>query len=485
MKAPARICLLGSLEERLRSHLMSHPKGHERAAVVLFRRHTHEIPDLPTSDRLVAFDVIPFEESWITSSSASHVDFDLAPLRDLFRRCEDEALVFGFVHNHPNGFPEFSDRDHENERKLLNAISNRNGDAVHLVAMLLVDGKWIARTRSALAPDVAVDVRHTLVLGDYRIHLHGIKTPPEEDAQDDVLARQAAAFGRPFVRQMKSLRIAVLGCSGTGSPTGTLLSRSGAGELLFFDPDKLANTNLNRVRGARKADIGAPKGSWLRDYVKRLDLGTAAAGYDQHVDRPELIDALATCDLIVGCTDDEIGRDVANMACYFYAAPFIDMGLGGWISKDANGDIRLRGHYGRISTVFPECGECLHCQGVISNEGIRRQYALRDDPNLTEDELRERYLTGGGEQAPGVGPFTSAVGDFAVATIFDLLSGFRRFPDTLRKDQFLIDFVLMELRSPETKKIEDCPRCGKRDFLVKADRFRLGRPMFGVRNVAL
>src|SRR5438093_6580630 len=122
----ARITLLESQDHQLRNFLQSHPDGHERAAVVLFRRLHRPINGLPSSDRYIAVEVHPFEEAWITSSSSSHIAFELKYLREYFRRCDEESLVFGFVHSHPAGFPDFSDVDEENERTLLGALRNRN-----------------------------------------------------------------------------------------------------------------------------------------------------------------------------------------------------------------------------------------------------------------------------------------------------------------------------------------------------------------------
>src|SRR5437867_3479504 len=118
MNSP-RITLLGSQDQLLRSYLQAHPDSHERAAVVLFRRLHREVDGLPHSDRYIALEVHPFEEAWISSSSSSHIAFELKFLREFFRRCDEESLVFGFVHNHPAGFPDFSDVDEENERTLL------------------------------------------------------------------------------------------------------------------------------------------------------------------------------------------------------------------------------------------------------------------------------------------------------------------------------------------------------------------------------
>lgn len=229
MDAP-RICLLGSQATELAAYLDSHPNGHERAAVVMFRRFRSKLAELPSSDRFVAVEITPFHEHWLTGSSAIHFEYSLRVLRPFFQRCEDEGLVFGLVHNHPHGYHDFSGQDDENERVLLQAIANRNGKDCHLVAIVRCDGQWHARVRYGQTPDQAVSVRHIAVLGD-RVELHDVPRTGNLAEEEDTWARQAAAFGRPFVDKLRSLRIGVVGCSGTGSPAATVLARAGIGEL--------------------------------------------------------------------------------------------------------------------------------------------------------------------------------------------------------------------------------------------------------------
>lgn len=477
----ARITLLKSQETALRDFLGSHPLGHEKAAVVLFRRLHRPVEGLSDSDRYVAVDVIPFSDEWITDSSPTHLQFRLQPLREIFRRCKEESLVFGFAHNHPTGYPSFSEVDEQNERTLLSALANRNGIDVHFVSLLWTSGKWVARTRCGREREVSISARHTIVLGD-RIELHGYA----ESAVDEggVLARQAAAFGEPFVNMLKSLRVAVVGGGGTGSPTVTLLARAGIGEIVVIDDDKLERTNLNRVRGSGMAEVGKNKAVNLKTFVHGLELGTVVAALEKLVDKSaEAVDALSSCDVIIGCTDDQIGRELLNSSLYAYAQAYIDVGLGGKVVADEEGNAKLRYHHGRVSTILPEFGECLFCQDVIRPEWIRHQYALRDNPEMTEEQARENYLEGGGEQAPGVGPFTSAVADFGVAGLFDLIRPFRRFPPELRRDLYMIDFVQTALRSKQEKNNFDCPYCQKKEHLLMSETYRLGRPSLGKANV--
>lgn len=476
-----RITLLSSLEERLVDHLESHPAGHERAAAILFRRISRPAPGLSQSDRYLAVAIEPFQDAWIASSSASHVAFHLKFLRDIFRKCEEESLVFGFAHNHPGGFSEFSDTDEDNERTLLQALTNRNGMNIHLVAMLWTNKTWKSRVRHGQTPTSVQHARHVLVTGrPLKIFAF------DAHSTDEISARQAAAFGSPFTRKLSSLRVGVVGAGGTGSPTITLLARAGVRELVVVDNDTLERSNLNRVRGAGVSDIGTNKARIAQSFISDLQLPTEISAFPTRVDDdPSALDAISSCDVIFGCTDDQIGREVLNTAAYVYAQPYIDVGLGGQIAIDNAGEPYLRYHYGRISTILPETGECLFCQGVIKEAWIQHEYALRANPRLAEAEARERYLVGGGEQAPGIGPFTSAAADFGVATLFDLIKPFRKFPPELRFDQFKVDFVKLELRSSAETNDLECVYCRQKTYLLLNEEYRLNRPALGKPSAAL
>lgn len=476
----ARISLLGSQDATLTRFLDSHPHGHERAAIVLFRRLHIDVNGLEDSDRYLAVEIIPFEDSWVTSSSGAHVAFELKYFRELFRRCEEESLVFGFVHNHPGGPADFSLIDDENEKTLITAIRNRNGEDIHFIAMLWSQGVWKARVRNGAEPHQTEAARHVLIVArPLRVHLNDPGLP-----DDELFARHSAAFGQPFVAQLQSLRIAVVGAGGTGSPTITLLARAGVGEIVVIDGDKLERSNLNRMRGASVSDVGRNKAQILKRFIDNLGLPVRVAALDSPVDQSaQTVDALASCDILFGCTDDQIGREILNASLYIYAQAYIDVGLGGQVSQDASAQPYLRYHFGRVSTILPESGECLFCQGVLKDTWIRHQYAVRQDPGLSETSARERYLEHGGEEAPGVGPFTSAVADYGVGTLFDLVRPFRKFRPEIRPDYFKIDFVQMELRSSQEKNDSDCIYCRQRLYLLKYEEYRLNRPALGKRNV--
>jgi hypothetical protein len=131
---------------------------------------------------------------------------------------------------------------------------------------------------------------------------------------------------------------------------------------------------------------------------------------------------------------------------------------------------------------MPESGQCLFCQGILHNTWIRTQFERRKNPDLSEEEMKEKYLEDGDTDAPGVGPFTSAAADFAVATLFDLVKPYRSFPPEIRKDFFKIDFVKMEISSHLTDGDPDCQYCYVKHFLLLKESNRLNRPILGKRD---
>lgn len=476
-----RLTILASHEEKLRSWLTGHPDGHERGALVLFRKFDRPVEGLPLSIRFVAVDVVQMDEDWILDSSPVHLRINLRKMTEIYLRCENEKLEVGFAHNHPNGCLEFSSKDDVNETNILRGLSGCNGLDTFLVSLLFAEGKWKARVRRGTSPRDLEAVRHVAILGsglDVHIEAGCLST-------SEVWNRQEAAFGKPFNAKLQSLRVLVLGGGGTGSGVATVAARGGVGELILVDGDVLDATNQNRVRGFQAQDVGHNKAKRLAHFINGIGLPTKVISIEHFIhESPEAIDALSSVDVVIGCTDDIAGRDIINQALYYYGLVLIDTGLTGKIDVDEDGHPYLRDHRGRVSCILPEYGACLRCQGVVTEDKLKYERALKSNPMLAELDaetlLREHYLVGGGEQAPGVGPFTSATADNAVATLFDLLRRFRKVPGDLRQDNVWIDFVHMTIHSNTPKSDTDCFCCGNRSILLKAEEgFRLDMPGLG------
>lgn len=477
-----RITLLGSQDSELQVWLNGDPEGHERAAIVIFRRLARTVNGLSLSNRFLAAELIKMSDDWVLESSATHLRINMRKFPEIYHRCEVDNLELGFVHNHPADADfYFSPVDDINERNILHGLSGCNGKRSFLVAMVLKDGIWHARMRQGVDPDNILPIRHISVISD-RIKLHGLSIP---DKSIETLKRQEAAFGKPFNSMLKSLRVAVVGVGGTGSPLATLLARSGIGELILIDGDVLDKTNMNRVRGYRVADNGKNKAKILAEFIESLGLDVRVSAVDKYLDQSgEAIDALSSADVVFGCTDDTTGRDLMNQAMYYYAQVYIDVGLTGFVDVDKDGHPYLRDHRGRVSCILPESGACLRCQRVVTEQKLQYEQAMKDRPELAKldpDILkRDYYLIGGGEQAPGVGPFTSATADNAIATFMNLLRPYRDISSELRQDNIWIDFIHMNIHSNAPIDNPECIYCSKQLLTVKSEgKYRLQIPRLG------
>lgn len=476
-----RITLLASLNRELKEWLQTHPERHERGAIVLFRRLSRPVAELPGSDRFLAIEIIKMTEDWILDSSERHFTINMRKLPEIYFRCENENLVLGFAHNHPNGVLKFSIQDDINEKNILHGLSGCNGQNVFLVSMLLAGDAWAARVRQGVNPDRKTPVRHLSILGS-NIELFGINIP---EALPETLVRQEAAFGKPFNAKLQSLRVAVVGLGGTGSPVATLLARTGIGELILIDGDKLEGSNMNRVRGYVKDDIGKNKAESLSAFIKSLNLDVKVVAYPYYLtDSGEAIDALSSADVIFGCTDDIAGRDLMNQALYYYGQVYVDLGLSGNVENDEDGVPILRSQKSRVSCILPEDGKCLECQDVINAQKLSNEEKFKANPelrNLDSETLeRDYYIIGGGVQSPGIGAFTSATADNAVATLMNLVRNFRKLPSDLRQDNIWIDFRHLNIHSNLPKDNVECIYCSKGLLLLKEEKkYRLDIPRLG------
>ena len=71
----------------------------------------------------------------------------------------------------------------------------------------------------------------------------------------------------------------------------------------------------------------------------------------------------------------------------------------------------------------------------------------------------------------------------AVATFYDLIKPYRKYPGEIRKDIVHIDFVRMEIASPGATGDKYCPYCKQGRFTLKKENHRLNRPFLGKRDV--
>jgi hypothetical protein len=234
------------------------------------------------------------------------------------------------------------------------------------------------------------------------------------DDVPDLYDRNIRAFGGPVQRVLGSLRVAVVGCGGTGSAVAEQLVRLGVRELDLIDPDNLSDSNVTRVYGSRLKDVGRPKVEVVADHLTGIMPTAQINAIQSMITSEDTARLLLDADIVFGCTDDNAGRMVLSRLATYLMAPVIDCGV--LLSSDAHN--HLDGIHGRVTVLHP-CQACLVCRGRVDLARARSEM-------LTPEERSRLVGEGYAPALPGVEPavvaYTTAVAAAAVAELIERLT---------------------------------------------------------------
>lgn len=360
---------------------------------------THRVVDIPAADRI--------------SASPVHVTWSTAGFMRLLGDATIAGKVPAIVHTHPGSYAFFSDQDDRNERELARTAHLKGVRG--LVSIVLGgDGSVCARIWTDADTYVVADAVQ-IVGGRFIRHATGAM----EGADAPHLDRQRRLFGAGFNETLRSLRVCVVGCGGTGSPVAQLLARLGVGHIYLIDNDTLAESNLNRVHGSHRPDVGMPKVDILKREIEAMGVDCHVVTSKAWVKSVEVHDALKSADFVFGCTDDNSGRIFINRLAYFYGIPLIDVGLRMVAASETHGnDLN-----GRVTTALPG-RPCLICSGVVNAARANEEDLERTRPEEFQKRKDEAYVIGGGDPAPAVVTFTTEMAAMAVNEMIASLTGF-------------------------------------------------------------
>ena len=452
------IVLLEPHEAALRS-LLQRDDGAEASAYVLFGR--ADISEDPWSGlprtRLISHEVIPVAVDEMVSASPAHVTWSTRGFMRILGVAKERGLVAGLVHTHPNAAAFFSDQDDRNETELARTTFNKG---VLGLASIVFGRENAMAGRLWVAPGETVMASSISLIGS-QIKIARAHVAANED---QILARQAVLFGRGFNPVVRGLRVGIVGCGGTGSAVGMLLARLGVGFLGLMDKDIIDVTNLNRVHGSRAADVAASlaKVDILAREIRVAGLGTQVVTTKEWVGHPDLRGLLRSCDVLFGCTDDHQGRLMLNRLAHYYGIPLIDVGLRMRAAR-SGADYDMTG---RVSTIRPG-SPCLMCLGVVDPRRAAAEGLRRSDPAEFERRKAEAYVDGGGDPAPAVVTFTTAI---ACAAVDELIQGLTSFRGSQGMTHNRIRrFDRVEDRAMTCRPVASCPICASQASWGRGD----------------
>lgn len=216
-------------------------------------------------------------------------------------------------------------------------------------------------------------------------------------------------------------RVLIVGLGGLGSPAAMYLAAAGVGTLVLADDDVVDLSNLQRQIVHRTASIGRSKVASARQTLLELNPGVKVETLETRLEGAALQALVASCAVVLDCTDNFRTRFALNEACWQARVPLVS---GAAIRAEAQLTVF------DARTAGSPCYRCLYQEGVDGD--------LRCAEN--------------GVLAPLVG----MVGSMQALECIKLLSGFGR---TLVGKLLLIDAQSMQLRTLTLQKNPACPVC--------------------------
>jgi hypothetical protein len=383
------------------------------------------------------------------STDYSSQEVDGAELTPSFVARIAKAALLGrlslvFMHTHPGAHsPTFSVIDARGESALSRFLSVRGLKGSH-AALVMSPGGLRARL---LGTHVEVRV---VSVGAKRI----VEFDPEleEIAYAPIFDRQVRAFGVGGQQRLKRLHVAIVGLGGTGSMAAQQLVHLGIRRFLLIDPDLVEETNLNRIVGATKSDVGHAKVFAADRYLRAVDTQVSSVPLVGDVVRDSVARRLIDADFILCCTDSHGSRAVVQQVAYQHMIPCIDMG-----STITQEDERITGIFGRVQLLAPGL-PCLWCSELLDATAVRG-----DMMNDAERRL-DPYMVGGREPAPSVISLNGTVVSLAVSMLLGIVAG-----APIDATQVIYNARASTLRSVQGTSRPECFICSTKGVLARGD----------------
>ncbi len=406
--------MTGLQHEQLRRHLFP-GDGFEAAAVALCGRRTGDEKHILTVREIK---LIPYEKC--RERTPLRVTWATDELIPLLSKAAQTGGAILKIHSHPTGFPRFSETDDIADSELFPSVYGWvDGDAPHASCVMLPDGKMFGRI---VKLDGEFEPLTTIAIAGDDLHFwHS-----EEDSKETVpefARRHAQAFGAGTFNVLRRLSVAVVGCSGTGSPLIEMLARLGIGRLVIIDPDRVEEKNLNRILNATLEDArrGEFKVNVLARAVKKMGTGTKVVSVVANLYDAETVKAVAGCDVLFGCMDSVDGRHLLNKLAVFYSIPYFDVG----VKLVADGEGGVEQICGTIHYLQPDRSS-LFSRGTYTLGQFQSASLKRANPQEYEKQREEKYIVGVQEDRPAV---ISVNMQLASVAVNELLARLHRFRD--------------------------------------------------------
>lgn len=313
------------LAERLRALL--HPEPfQERFAFAVARplRTQRGEPSAALVEQLLTLN--PEDYSHTSAGGLALTDAASARLNRWAIQVAHQGWLAVHLHSHPPGVDRFSNTDDEAESRLS-----------HWLAEHGVLGYWSLVWPTGGVPCARLWTRGQTRPGRLFLGLAPMVGGSSWDGSP-ALDRQRA-FGPGLRTAADQIRVGVLGVGGLGLLVVEQLARAGFRRFVLVDPDTVEETNLNRLPGVTRSDLGRLKvrvgKRLIRQAAFSLDLVPEVSALPHDIYRSSTAQqALARCDLILAVTDNDLSRTMALQLALDHGREYLQAGTDITLDKD-------------------------------------------------------------------------------------------------------------------------------------------------------
>lgn len=361
-------------------------------------------------------DLVPVPEHTYVERSAERLLIASTGLMPVLGRAAHQQALGGFVHSHPQGQPRYSSLDDIVDDEL-SAVAFLRTSRSHYVSLIVAGTSNSPR----FCGRVMVQNEGIRKVDAVRVVGHRIRLIPTADASHTSdessghFDRQVRAFGIQGQQVLQSLSVGIAGAGGTGSSVCEQLVRLGVRHIVLADDDVITESNVSRVYGSRSTDEGRPKVEVVSTYMSGIRGDVQIERVIGRVTTKEVVERFKHCDVVFGCTDDQLGRSVLARLAYWYLIPLIDIGVVITSTEDQVKEI-----IGRVTFVGPGYA-CLLCRGRIQSDALRVESLPPEERGRL---VAEGYVHGLGEPDPSVVTYTTLLASLATSALLERLFGF-------------------------------------------------------------
>jgi adenylyltransferase/sulfurtransferase len=215
--------------------------------------------------------------------------------------------------------------------------------------------------------------------------------------------------------------VLVVGAGGLGSPVLMYLAAAGIGSLHFYDADTVEISNLQRQILFDSTLLGQSKATSAAERLQRINPDCKVVAVGSRLSGGALLDAVATVDLVIDCSDNFSTRFEVNRACVENRKTLISGAV-----------IRLEGQVSVFNGYLEDqpCYQCLYQPDAYNDESCTSSGVL--------------------------GPVVGVVGSILATEAIKRISGIG---DSLDGRLLLFDALSMVFKELKLKKDPACPIC--------------------------